>query len=363
MTKTIKVKLTNNTYPIVIGNNSLQKAIEEINKSAVSKCLLLTDENVFKYHTLLIRKIFTAINCNVFRYSFLASEKNKSLKQVEYIYKFLSDNRFDRNSAIVVIGGGITGDIAGFVASSFMRGIRLFQFPTTLLSMIDSSIGGKTGVNFNHQKNQIGTFYQPRFVAIHPEFITTLPEREQYSGAGEMFKYAFLADDRNYNYLKNNLKKLFLQQSFDIEKSILTCLKIKTNIVEYDEQEKTGLRKILNFGHTFAHAFESSTNYKLKHGQAVIGGIYCALFLSESLGYLSADKLNKFINDFKFIKPAKILFQLDVDSIFESMINDKKNMFGKNTFVLIQDIGNIVVDVVVSKSLVLEAIEKMKRLI
>jgi 3-dehydroquinate synthetase len=208
----------------------------------------------------------------------------------------------------------------------------------------------------------IGTFYQPEFVAVYPEFISTLPKRELISGAGEIFKYAFLADDKNYNLLRKSLLQLFSSKSFDIGKTIYDCLKIKTNIVENDEKEITGLRKILNFGHTFAHAFEVESNYKLKHGEAVVGGIYCALFLSENLGYITQDKLNSILNDFNFITPDRKLSLLNSDSIFTSMSKDKKNRSGEKRFVLINDIGNIVVDVVSEKSSILKAIEKMNSL-
>jgi len=169
----------------------LLKTVEKINKLSVSKCLLIVDQNVLKYHSLLIRKTFALLDCKVYNYTYSANEKNKSLTQIEKIYKFISNNSFDRNSIIVALGGGITGDIAGYAASTFMRGIKFIQIPTTLLSMVDSSVGGKTGVNLNNQKNMIGTFYQPELVAIYPDFLTTLPNRELKSGAGEIFKYSF----------------------------------------------------------------------------------------------------------------------------------------------------------------------------
>lgn len=363
MAKVINVKLSEKSYPIIIGNDSLSKAVEKINKLSVSKCLLIIDQNVLKFHSSLIRKTFALLDCKVYNYTFSANEKNKCLSQTEKIYKFLSDNTFDRHSMIVALGGGITGDIAGYAASTFMRGVRLIQIPTTLLSMVDSSVGGKTGVNFNYQKNMIGTFYQPEFVAIYPEFLSTLPKRELHSGAGEIFKYSFLADIKNYNLLKNNLSKLFSNKSFDIEKTIQSCLKIKANVVENDEKEITGLRKILNLGHTFAHAFEVESNYKLKHGEAVIGGIFCALFLSEILGYISKERLKNVLDDFIFIKLNKKLAAMNPDLVFNSMGSDKKNSLGKKRFVLTEDIGNIIVDVAAEKSSVLEAITNMKKLI
>lgn len=363
MAKQIKVKLKNKGYPITIGENSLQKVIERIDKSVVSKCLMIIDKNVLKYHSIRIRKTFALINCKLYIYTYAATEKNKSLQQSEKIYNFLSLNSFDRNSMIVAVGGGITGDIAGFAASTYMRGIKVIQIPTTLLSMVDSSVGGKTGVNFNHQKNIIGSFYQPDFVAIYSGFLSTLPKRELQSGAGEIFKSAFLADEKNYNLLKRSLYNLYTCQSFDAEKTIFACLKIKTSIVENDEKETTGLRKILNLGHTFAHAFEVQSKYKLKHGEAVIGGIYCALFLSERLRYLSTERLNKFLRDFAFIKPKKDLLGINSNLVFHSMSYDKKNSLGKIKFVLIEEIGNIVVDVIAEKSLVLDSIKRMKKLI
>ena len=363
MTKVINVKLSDKNHPIFIGNDSLSKTVERINSLSVSKCLLIIDLNVLKYHSLLIRKIFALLECKVYNYNFVATEKNKSLAQTEKIYKFLSDNLFDRNSIIVGLGGGITGDIAGYAASTFMRGIRFVQIPTTLLSMVDSSVGGKTGVNFNVKKNMIGTFFQPEFVAIYPEFLSTLPKRELQSGAGEIFKYSFLSDSKNYNLLKNNLSELFSYQSFDVEKTIFACLKIKANIVENDEKEITGLRKILNFGHTFAHAFEVESNYKLKHGEAVVGGIFCALFLSEILGYMNKERLKIILNDFDFIKLRKNIALLNTDSVLNSMGSDKKNSMGKSRFVLIEDIGNIIVEVVSEKSSILKSIEKLYNLI
>jgi len=363
MAKIINVKLSNNNYPIIIGKDSLSKTVDKINQLSVSKCLLIADEKVLKLHLLLIRKTFALLDSKVYNYTFLATEKNKSLQQTENIYKYLNDNSFDRNSIIIALGGGITGDIAGYAASTFMRGIKFIQIPTTLLSMVDSSVGGKTGVNFNDQKNMIGTFYQPEIVAIYPDFLSTLPKRELLSGAGEIFKYSFLADQENYILLKNSLIKLFSNQSFNIEKTIQACLKIKTNIVENDEKEITGLRKILNLGHTFAHAFEVQSNYKLKHGEAVMGGIFSALFLSQTIGYMTKEKLNSILYDFNFLKLHNKLALLNSNHVYASMGSDKKNSMGKNRFVVAEDIGNIVVDVGSDKSSVLISIEKMKNLI
>jgi 3-dehydroquinate synthase len=296
----------------------------------------------------------------VFHFSFNSSEKNKSLKSVEKIYSFLSEKYFDRNSAIVVIGGGIIGDVAGFAASSYMRGIKFFQVPTTLLSMVDSSVGGKTGVNFYKRKNLVGTFYQPEAVFINPDFLSSLPKRELYSGAGEVFKYSFLANKKNYSLIKQNLIKLFNHQVVDYDQIISACLKIKASIVKQDEKETKGLRKVLNLGHTFAHAFEVESNYKIKHGEAVIAGIFCALNLSEKSGYLNKNKLELFIRDFSFFKIHNQIKKFATENIFEKMSGDKKNELGQIKLVLLQDVGNVIVDAILDKKQIISAIRSIK---
>jgi 3-dehydroquinate synthase len=363
MANQIKVKLSERSYSILIGNDSLLKLVDKINSLHLSKCLIVVDHNVNKFHSILLRKIFAAVDCKIFLYVFIASEKNKTLKQAEKIYHFLNTNYFGRDSAIIVIGGGITGDLAGFAASTYMRGIKFFQVPTTLLAMVDSSVGGKTGVNFNQQKNVVGTFYQPNVVYVYPEFLSTLPQKELLSGAGEVLKYSFLADKRNYLLLKKNLAKLFSGVEFNFNSLIISCLKIKSNIVMHDEKELTGLRKILNLGHTFAHAFEVESNYKLKHGEAVIAGVFCALLLSEIAGYISDEEINFFLNDFMFIKINELMKDLNSESVYKKMVGDKKNASGRIGFVLIEDIGSIIVDANVPKELIIESIKRLKKLI
>lgn len=361
--KKIIVRLKENSYPILISENSLSSLIDNLNSHEISKCLILIDKNVEKYHSQYLRKIFAGLNCKSYKYIFNATELNKNLKQCYNIFKFLSSHYFDRNSSIVSVGGGIAGDIAGFTASTFMRGIGYYQVPTTLLSMVDSSVGGKTGVNFEKRKNYIGTFYQPNGVYINSIFLNSLPQREMISGIGEIFKYSFLSDYKNYSRLKRDLESIIKGKKINYNGIIESCLKIKSNIVSQDEKEILGLRKILNLGHTFAHAFEVQSNYKLKHGEAVIGGVFCSLFLSEESGYISTDQLKEFINDYKFITINKRLNNLDEEKIYQSMMSDKKNLSGRIKFVLIEDVGKIIVDVLADKLLILDSIKRMKKLV
>jgi 3-dehydroquinate synthase len=330
---------------------------------SISKCLIIVDHNVEKYYSILVRKLAASINCQTRRYIFRSNEFNKSLTQVKNIYNFLSLNSFGRDSAVIAIGGGIVGDISGYISSTYMRGIKYYQVPTTLLSMVDSSVGGKTGVNFYSIKNLIGTFYQPSDVFINKSFLNTLPKREMISGCGEIFKYAFLSDQKNYSFVKNNLERYFNGKDFNIEKLIESCLKIKSVIVLQDEREESGLRKILNLGHTFAHAFESESHHKLKHGEAVIGGIFASLFLSHKLTLLTSEQLNNFILEFKFLKPGKQLKKINVKDVYEIMKKDKKSLGSKIKLVLIKDIGNVVVDIFVDKDSIISSIKLMQNLI
>jgi 3-dehydroquinate synthase len=361
--KQIKLDLKENGYQIVIGKQSLAKLVDKINSLPITKCLLIIDKNVEKYHSNKLRNILANVDCKISKYVFTATEKNKNINNAEKIFKYLSDNFFDRNSVVVGVGGGITGDLTGFVASTFMRGISYFNVPTTLLAMVDSSVGGKTGVNSESRKNLIGTFHQPSGVFVDDVFLSTLPKKEITSGSGEIFKYSFLADEKNYRLLKNSLNKILTGSLNNYEATIQNCLKIKSYVVSKDEKEKTGLRKILNLGHTFAHAYEVVSNYQIKHGEAVIGGIFSALFVSEKLGYLSTLKLNEFLSDFTFIKLNKKLRFLDDEKVYKVMLGDKKNLAGKINLVLIEDIGKIIVDAPACKTEILDGIRKMKSLI
>jgi 3-dehydroquinate synthase/shikimate kinase/3-dehydroquinate synthase len=257
----------------------------------------------------------------------------------------LLNKNFSRNDCLISIGGGITGDISGFAASLFKRGMKFVNVPTTLLSQVDSSIGGKTGVNTKYGKNLIGNFYQPNLVITDIQFLKTLPKREIICGYGEILKHSLIANKNFYNFLNKNSKKIFNLSSPFIEKAILESCKIKRNVVEKDEKEK-GLRKILNFGHTFAHAYEASLGYskKLNHGEAVIFGMKTALNFSLKNNLLKKNEHNSIINHIyncnlpynlnKFFKVK------DLNKILSFMLKDKKNNSNKINLVLLKKIGS-----------------------
>ena len=296
----LQVRIENQKYPIHIGINILNKLQKLLKENLINfnQCLVVVDKNVPKK---LIDKTLRCLpNKAVTLHYFNASEKNKNQKSINKILSILLKKNFNRNDCLISIGGGITGDVSGFAASMFKRGLKFVNIPTTLLSQVDSSIGGKTGINTKYGKNLIGAFYQPSLVISDINFLKSLPKRELVCGYGEILKHALITNKKFFMFLnKNGTAILNLKTPF-IEKAIYKSCFIKKKIVEVDEKEM-GIRKILNFGHTFAHAYEATLNYskKLNHGEAVILGIKTATKFSL---------VNKILNlsDFKLISQKKI---------------------------------------------------------
>ena len=325
----LKIKTKTQKYPILIGTNLISKVFKIAKSNSINfkKCLIVIDDKISKKIILKVKKSI-----------------NKNMKNVNKILQFLLDKNFSRNDCLISIGGGITGDTSGFAASLFKRGLKFINIPTTLLSQVDSSIGGKTGVNTKHGKNLIGTFYQPNLVISDIQFLKTLPKRELICGYGEILKHSIIANKKFFNFLDRNNEKILSLSSPFIEKAIYESCKIKKNIVEKDEKEKK-LRQILNFGHTFAHAYEASLNYskKLNHGEAVILGIKSALNFSLKKNLLNKKDYFLIINHIrKSNLPSKIkkFFKIvDTNRIISFMLKDKKNNSDKINLVLLKKIG------------------------
>ena len=258
----LKIKTKTQTYPIIIGSNlmgNISKIIEN-NSIKFQRSMIIVDKKISKKIVFKVRKSLN--KKNVYIHYFKANEVNKNIQNVNKILNLLLKKNFSREDCLISIGGGITGDVSGFAASLFKRGLKFINIPTTLLSQVDSSIGGKTGVNTKFGKNLIGSFYQPNLVISDVQFLKTLPKREVICGYGEILKHSIISNKNFYNYLnKNHEKVLNLSPPF-IERAIFESCKIKKKVVEKDEKEK-GMRKILNFGHTFAHAYEASLGYSI----------------------------------------------------------------------------------------------------
>ena len=340
----LRVKTKNQKYPIIIGSNISTNILKIAQNNSINfrQCLLVVDKNISKK---IISKILKSLNKkNHYIYYFKANEKNKNMKNVDKILNFLLKKNFSREDCLISIGGGITGDVSGFAASLFKRGLKFINMPTTLLAQVDSSIGGKTGINTRYGKNLIGSFYQPNLVITDIQFLKTLPKRELTCGYGEILKHSLIADKNFYQYLNKNINKILNLSSPFIEKAIYESCKIKKNVVEKDEKEK-GLRKILNFGHTFAHAYEATMKYskKLNHGEAVILGMKTAVNFSLNNRFLNKKDYNSIINHiYKSDLPSDIkkFFNLkNLNKIISFMLSDKKNNSDKINLVLIKKIG------------------------
>ncbi|MCW8849933.1 MAG: 3-dehydroquinate synthase [Melioribacteraceae bacterium] len=354
----IKIKIPSKEYDVYLGQNSFSQLPKIISKqNFTGNILFVIDSNVKKYYSEIIASVADSIPHKIKAIVIHSSEKNKSYETVQKIHSYLIKNNFGRDSVIVAMGGGIIGDIAGFAASTYMRGIKYIQIPTTLLASVDSSVGGKTGINFENTKNIIGSFYQPDFVLIDTKFFETLPQEERLCGLGEIIKYCFLIDKRFYNYVKKNVENILNNKSSVLMKVITESIKFKGGVVEADEKE-SGIRKVLNLGHTFAHAFEVEQKHKLKHGQAVIVGTTCAAILSHKIGVITQKDLDEYLNFLLLFKDKIKLKDVDKSLLFEIMILDKKSRNNEIKFVLIKNIGEILTDVSTSESDITSALSE-----
>ena len=355
--KKISIELKNNPYEIFYGSG----CFKEINKLIKSENLpanvfAVIDNNFYaKWKTSIHKnfdKKFAKFNCIIIN----ASEKNKSFDTLQKILKKLIENNYSRDTLLISIGGGIVGDIAGFAASVFSRGVPYIQVPTTLLAAVDSSIGGKTGINFEHTKNIVGSIYQPEFVLIDTVFLKTLPGKEILCGIGEIIKYAYLTNEKFYTFVLKNIDKIFSLNKKVIEEVLDECAGFKASVVEADEKE-LGVRKLLNLGHTFAHGIEVEQNYKIKHGEAVIIGLASALFLSNRTGLLKDERFKRYSLLIDKFKDQIKISSYNKHKIFGIMRRDKKNQNNKIRFVLLSKAGEIVLDYEADSKLVFESID------
>lgn len=335
----LEVKLPQKIYPILIKKDIIKDICYEINKIYNSKRItIITDQNVGKLYVKALVDNLKSYGFDVYTIFIEPGENSKSIKVLTDVYNQLLDIGITRKALILAFGGGVVGDLAGFAAATFLRGIRYIQIPTSLLAQIDSSIGGKVAVNLPRGKNLIGNFYHPEAVFIDPSLLKTLPRRFLYDGMAEVIKYACIKDID----LFNKLMEVDIETDFDfiIHEIIYRCCNIKKEIVEYDEKE-SGERMLLNFGHTIGHAIERAFNYeRFTHGEAVAIGMYCITKKSEDMGITkkgTADSIKELLVKFKL--PYK-LYQIDSDILIEVINLDKKSEDDYINLVLLREIGN-----------------------
>ena len=343
--KILKVNTKSKKYKIYFGHNIISQFSKIVKKEKIKfkKSLIIADKNVPKKF---VKKIYSKIKSEkkIILY-FNSSEKNKNFININYILKKLFINNFSRNDAIICIGGGIAGDVSGFAASIYKRGLKFINIPSTLLSQVDSSIGGKTGINNKFGKNLIGSFYQPDLIISDTVLLQSLAQREVICGYAEILKHSLIKNKKFFLFLDKNLKKILELKKYFIEKAIIESCKIKKQIVEKDEKE-SGLRKSLNLGHTFGHSYEATLNYskKLNHGEAVLYGILSAAKFSTKLNFLNTYDYKLIVSHLSrlgFVNLNKIFKKKNLNKIISFMISDKKNDSKKINLITLKKIGNV----------------------
>lgn len=339
----IRVELGERSYDIVIGSNILDALGTSLEQFEFSrKIALISNPTVYGLYGDRVAKSLSAAGFELEEKIIPDGEEYKNLAWVQEIYEELLRARLDRKSALMALGGGVVGDITGFAASTYMRGIDYIQVPTTLLAQVDSSVGGKTGVNHALGKNMIGTFWQPRLVWIDIETLRTLPRREFLSGLAEVIKYGVIWDEGFFEFLEKNREKIMSLDKDSLIAVIRRSCEIKSEVVSMDERE-SGLRAILNYGHTIGHAVETATGYKkYLHGEAVAIGMCLEARLSHLAGLIDkkqVERVEALIASYEL--PFQLPGDIDLHSFFSSMQLDKKAVAGDIKFILPEKIGAV----------------------
>lgn len=340
---------------VIITNNATEELENIISESKNDKFFILTDSNTNKNCLNMLHCSELIANAHII--TIKADDTNKNIESTAHVWKELSDNGCTRHSCLINIGGGMVTDLGGFAASTFKRGIDFINIPTTLLSMVDASVGGKTGINFNGLKNEIGVFNDAKAVIIDTAFLKTLDQHNICSGYAEMLKHSLLKD---YKMWVQHINFNLYSPDFDpLLNMIKESVEVKERIVSEDPHE-SGIRKALNLGHTAGHAFESyamHTNRPILHGYAVAYGIICELYLSHALQGFPLDKMRQTVNFIKENYGRMNITCDDYESLYSLMKHDKKNTGNEINFTLLKDVGDIKINQTVSKELILESLD------
>ena len=340
--KKLKIDLADRSYDILIGRSFLSHLGDHLSHiQSARRALVVTNPAVNKLYGKVLSEGLKSAGLAIECVEIPEGETHKTLQDAQTIYDHLIENQYDRNTLLVALGGGVIGDLTGFVAATFLRGVPCIQIPTTLLSQVDSSVGGKTAVNHPKGKNLIGAFYQPRLVAIDLDTLSSLPSDEFRAGMAEVIKYGVIEDPKLFAFLEKNSKKILAQDTTCLETIIETSCSIKAKVVERDERESS-YRMVLNFGHTIGHAVEALTGYtQFKHGEAVAIGMVYAAKLSCQLGHCSAEVVRKIEALVEQYGLPTQLPEFSASEYIESMYRDKKAHDKNIRFILVKDIGTV----------------------
>ncbi|MEK6684227.1 MAG: 3-dehydroquinate synthase [Nitrospirota bacterium] len=352
VTAPIRVDLEDRSYSIEIGSRTLPKIGERlVSLGLKGKVAVVTNPRVGRLYGPTVIRSLRKAGFDLVTVTLPDGERFKNLESVSRVYDELIRKSFERSSTVLALGGGVIGDLAGFAAATFMRGVGFVQVPTTLAAQVDASIGGKTGVDHPKGKNLIGAFYQPKWVFIDPEVLRTLSRREFVSGLAEVIKYGVIRDEEFFSYLEDNMDKILKQEPAALTHAIRRSCAIKAEVIQKDEREG-GLRKTLNYGHTFGHALETITNYRTYlHGEAVSIGMAFATHLSVRLGFSDASTARRQIELLKRAGLPVALPKIRTADMLKTMTLDKKVADGRIHFVLAERIGRVTVKPVQEKQI------------
>ena len=348
----VRVRLDSNSYEIYIGSGLLMQTGHQLKENGFAgKLAIVTTPIVKRLYGDALKQNLTAEGFRVVILQVPDGEEQKSLGTAGRLYNELTDFHAERTTPLLALGGGVIGDLTGFVAATYLRGVPLIQIPTTLLAQVDSSIGGKVAVNYDRLKNIIGAFYQPRLVISDIATLKSLTPRELSDGLAEIIKYAVIKDEGLFAYLERNLDKIRALDSGALEEVVFRSSKIKAEVVEKDERD-LGIRNILNYGHTIGHAVESASDFKVGHGGAVAIGMLAAARISNKLGIFDKSELDRLKDIIQRAGLPTEMPSLKVESIVQAMKHDKKILRGRIRFILPKSIGEVFITDKVSASLV-----------
>ncbi len=356
-THTLVIKDKNIPIYKILMEMSYDNYSKELNSLQVAnqKACIVCDSNTASLYLSTLQKIVGKNVKSVISFTFPAGEDSKTLETVQNLYECLIKAKFDRGDLLIALGGGVVGDLTGYTAATYLRGIRFMQVPTTLLAMVDSSIGGKTGVDFRGYKNMVGAFYQPQSVYINLNSLKTLSKRVYYSGFGEVIKYALIGDSSFYEWLTRHSEELLNYDESAIATMVHRCCYHKQLTVEMDPTEK-GERALLNLGHTIGHAIEKLKNFDLLHGECVAIGMVAACYISMKRGYITAKELQDIEHLLQTYQLPIRTEGLDAESILTATKNDKKMSSGQIKYILMDAMCHSIIDTTVKDNELLEAI-------
>ncbi|MBS4540115.1 3-dehydroquinate synthase [Clostridium sp. D2Q-11] len=351
----LNIRTLRENYPVYIEKNLLKELPAYLKEYKKEKILIITDENVARLY---LGSVLKRLNdFPVYSYIVPIGEESKSIDMSKNIYNKLLKEKFNRKSLIISLGGGVIGDLSGFVASTYMRGIDFIQIPTTILSQVDSSVGGKVAVNFNNIKNIIGSFYQPKKVLIDIDTLSTLKDRDIDSGLAEVIKYGIIKDYKFFQWLSKEIDNIKNLEYEKIKKIIKRSLEIKEEIVYLDTYEKS-IRKILNFGHTIGHGIESLYGFsKFKHGEAVALGMISEAYIAKEIGYISKEYYEEIKKLILRIIDLEKFSEKEKEDILNSIENDKKNVNDNIVIILPTNHGEVnIFDKVINRDLIIKSL-------